>query len=74
MNKEERKAAANKVYCLLLKAHELLNDIIWERQEGQPEHFDNLSKLEKIKLISSSSHIRSGLQEIDNWQDVLRSL
>lgn len=74
MNKEERKEAANKAYCLLLKAYELLNDIIWERQEGQSEHFDKLSKLEQLKLISSSSLIRSGLQEIDNWQEVLRSL
>ena len=74
MNKEERKDAANKVYCLLLEAHELLNNIIWEHQEGQPEHFDKLSKLEKIKLISSHSHIKSSLQEIDMWQEILKNI
>jgi len=74
MNKEERKDAAYKAYHLLLEAHELLNDIIWEHQEGQSEHFDKLSKLEKIKLISSHSHIKSSLQEIDMWQDILKNI
>lgn len=74
MTRQERENAAIKAYNLLLKAHELMNDIIWERQEGQPEHFDKLAKLEKLKIIATSSHIKSGLQEISYWQDVLRNL
>lgn len=74
MNKQERESKANRAYELLLEANELLNEIIWESQEGQVDHFDKLSKLEQIKLISSRSHITSGLQQISSWQDTLKLL
>ena len=74
MNKEERKEAANKAYNLLFEASEILNEIIWEHQEGQSEHFDNLSKLEQIKLITSRALIISSLQQVDSWKETLKSL
>ena len=74
MTKQEREAEANKAYNLLFEACEKLNEIIWERQEGQPEHFDKLSKLEQIKLITSRALIISSLQQVDSWKETLKSL
>lgn len=74
MTKQEREAGANKAYNLLFEASEILNEIIWERQEGQPEHFDKLSKLEQIKLITSRALIISSLQQVDSWKETLDSL
>ena len=74
MTKQEREAGANKAYNLLFEAGEILNEIIWERQEGQPEHFDKLSKLEQIKLITSRALIISSLQQVDSWKETLDSL
>lgn len=74
MTKKEREAVASKAYNLLFEASELLNELIWERQEGQPEHFDKLSKLEQIKLITSRALIISSLQQVDSWKETLNSL
>lgn len=74
MDKQEREASATKVYELLLEAHNIVNDIIWEAQEGQADHFDNLSKLEQITLIAIRSHNASSIQAINNWQETLKSI
>ena len=74
MNKQERAERAARAYELLLEAHNIVNDIVWESQEGQEDHFDKLSKLEQIQLISSRAHIASSFQAVSNWQDTLESL
>lgn len=74
MNKKERRERANKAYCLLSEANELLNDIIWERQEGQDDHFDKLTKLEQIRLAGCRALISSGLVQISSLQDILANL
>lgn len=74
MDKQEREARATKVYELLLEAHNIVNGIIWEAQEGQADHFDKLSKLEQITLIAIRSHNASSIRAINNWQETLESL
>lgn len=74
MDKQEREARAAKVYELLLEAHNIVNDIIWEAQEGQADHFDKLSKLEQIQLISIRAHISSGFQSVNKWQETLQAI
>lgn len=74
MDKQEREARAARVYKLLSEAHTLINDIIWEAQEGQADHFDKLSKLEQITLIAIRSHNASSIQAINNWQETLKSI
>ena len=74
MNKQERANRAAKVYELLLEAHNIVNEIVWERQEGQEDHFDKLSKLEQINLIGCRSHIASSFQAVNKWQETLESL
>lgn len=39
MTKQEREAEANKAYNLLFEASEILNEIIWERQERATRTF-----------------------------------
>lgn len=73
MNKQERESRAARAYELLLEAHNIVNDIVWERQEGQEDHFDKLSKLEQIQLISIRAHISSGFQLVNKWQETLKS-
>lgn len=74
MDKQEREARAARVYKLLSEAHTLINDIIWEAQEGQADHFDKLSKLEQITLIAIRSHNASSIRAINNWQETLKSI
>ena len=73
MNKQEREARAARAYELLLEAHNIVNDIVWERQEGQEDHFDKLSKLEQINLIACRSHIASRFKAVNKWQETLKS-
>lgn len=74
MNKQERESRAARAYELLLEAHNIVNDIVWERQEGQEDHFDKLSKLEQINLIACRSHIASSFQAVNKWQETLKSI
>lgn len=46
------------------------NNIVWENQEGQENHFDNLSKTEQIALIDICAKIKSAkdaLLSYKNW-------
>ncbi len=74
MDKQERANRAARAYELLLEAHNIVNDIIWEAQEGQADHFDKLSKLEQITLIAIRSHNASSIRAINNWQETLKSI
>lgn len=58
MKKEERIKRIDCVAQLLGEANSLLRDIIWERQEGQPDPFDKLQKEEKVLLCSCDSSVR----------------
>lgn len=58
MTKEERIKRVDCVAQLLGEANSLLCGIIWERQEGQPDHFDKLQKLEQVMLCSCDNIVR----------------
>lgn len=69
MTKEERIKRVDCVAQLLGEAKKLLNDIVWEGQEGQPDHFDKLQKLEQVMLCSCDNSVRlacSTLTEMTN--------
>lgn len=69
MTKEER---INKIKEAQTKASEvrfLLNDIVWESQEGQIEHFDMLNKAEKIALIGIFNDAVDLDNSIDSYLD-----
>lgn len=74
MTKKEREYRANKVCQLLEEASELLNGIVWEPQERQPDYIDKLSRLERINIISARAHTESCLIYTRGWRDALSSL
>lgn len=51
MTKEERIEKIKKAKKMAFEIKEIFNNIVWEKQEGQVEHFDKLSKAEQIALI-----------------------
>lgn len=74
MNKKEREYRANKVCQLLEEAAELLNGIVWESQEGQPDYIDKLTRLERIQIISTRALAEDCLIHARGWRDTLSSL
>lgn len=58
MKKEERIKRVNCVAQLLGEARTILNHIVFEDQEGQPDHFDKLQKLEQVMLCSCDNSVR----------------
>lgn len=50
-------------------AEDLLQSIIWEKQEGQPNHFNNLSKLEQIKLSRTHHSLKLSLISLNDLDD-----
>ena len=51
--------------CLYMK-----DNVVWEGQEGQPDHFDRLPKAEQVALIalySRMSDLESELLKYQHW-------
>lgn len=47
-----------------------LYDIVWEKQEGQPDHFDKLSKTEQVVLIgllNDATKLFNSLSYYQSW-------
>lgn len=58
MKKEERIKCVDNALQLAVEAQKLLEDVVWEGQEGQPDHFDKLQKLEQVMLCGSHHSLR----------------
>lgn len=43
--------------------------IVWEKQEGQKDHFDNLPKAERIALIDVLSKLNSAHSALYNYKN-----
>lgn len=44
--------------------------VVWENQEGQPDHFDNLPKVEQIALIDIFNKVKqtvSSIEQFNHW-------
>lgn len=41
--------------------------IVWENQEGQPDHFDNLPKVEQIALIDIFNKVKQTVDAIEQF-------
>lgn len=51
MKTEERNAKILEALEMANKIKYTLNSIVWENQEGQEDHFDNLPEAEQVALI-----------------------
>lgn len=69
MTIEKRQKVVNKAIKLVTEAENLLQSIIWEKQEGQPNYFDNLSKREQIKLSGTHHSLKLSLISLNDLDD-----
>ena len=67
---EERNKIINDAAEAALKLKNSIYDIVWESQEGQPEHFDMLSKAQKVALtgiLNDTLHLTQSLFAYQQW-------
>ena len=70
MTRQERLERVKTALKLLSEADLLIKEIVWESQEGQPDHFDKLPKLEQVWFLgtkTSISHSVAGLQSLKSY-------
>lgn len=58
MEKEKRVKRVEDALRLIEEAQKLIQDIVWEGQEGQADHFDKLQKVEKVMLCGCNHSLR----------------
>ena len=67
---EERNKIINDAAETAIKLKNSIYDIVWESQEGQPEHFDTLSKAQKVALtgiLNDALHLTQSLTVYQQW-------
>lgn len=70
MTKEERESKVRRAGELAREVKQLLNDIVWESKEDQADHFDNLTKVEKVALIglySDACNTSNSIAQYESW-------
>lgn len=70
MTTEERNKIINDTAEAAIKLKNSIYDIVWESQEGQPEHFDTLPKAQKIALtgiLNDAAHLVQSLSAYQQW-------
>lgn len=55
-----------KAYNLVREAQNLLNEVIWESQEGQEDHFDRLPKFERIAISGCYHSLKYSCTSLEN--------
>lgn len=70
MTTEERNKIINDAAETAIKLKNSIYDIVWEGQEGQPEHFDTLKKSQKVALtgiLNDAMHLTQSLTVYQQW-------
>lgn len=70
MTTEERNKIINDAAESAIKLKESIYNIVWESQEGQPEHFDTLPKAQKVALtgiLNDALHLTQSLTVYQQW-------
>lgn len=70
MTSEERNKIINDAAETAIKLKDSIYDIVWESQEGQPEHFNTLPKAQKIALtgiLNDALHLTQSLTSYQQW-------
>lgn len=52
--------------------YDYVKDVVWERQEGQENHFDRLNKAEQVALINllnQAANLSVSLKDYKFWFD-----
>ena len=70
MTTEERNKIINDAVETAIKLKDSIYDIVWESQEGQPEHVDTLPKAQKVALtgiLNDALHLTQSLTVYQQW-------
>lgn len=70
MTTEERNAKILEALEMANKIKYMLNNIVWEKQEGQEKHFDKLPKVQQIAIAGLLNHavdLSSALSNYKHW-------
>lgn len=70
MTTEERNKIINDAADIVSKLKNSIYDIVWEHQEGQPEHFDMLPKAQRVALtgiLNDAAHLTQSLTAYQQW-------
>lgn len=70
MTTEERNKIINGAAEAANKLKNDIYDIVWESQEGQPEHFDTLPKAQRVALtgiLNDAVHLAQSLTSYQQW-------
>lgn len=70
MTTEERNKIINDAAETANKLKNSIYDIVWERQEGQSEHFDTLPKAQRVALteiLSDALRLAQSLTSYQQW-------
>ena len=71
MNKEERYKKICELIPEIEKIKDILYNIVWEPQEGDfQNHFDNLSKAEKVAIIgilNDANRLATSIEMYQHW-------
>lgn len=70
MTTEERNKIINDAAETANNLKNSIYDIVWERQEGQPEHFDTLPKAQRVALtgiLNDALRLAQSLASYQQW-------
>ena len=70
MTTEERNKIINDAAETANNLKNSIYDIVWERQEGQSEHFDTLPKAQRVALtgiLNDALHLAQSLTAYQQW-------
>lgn len=70
MTQEKFDPIYDKLSALNTLQQYLADKVVWENQEGQPDHFDKLPKAEQIALIDIYNKVKqtvSAIEQFEHW-------
>lgn len=70
MTQEKFEPIYDKLSALNTLQTYLADKVVWENQEGQPDHFDKLPKAEQIALIDIYNKVNqtiSAIEQFEHW-------
>lgn len=72
MKKEERAGYIYRALHLITQAEKLLDNIVWEEQKDQSDHFDNLQKNEQVMLCGCNYVLKSAFTSLEDLYNAYR--
>lgn len=72
MKKEERAGYIYRALHLITQAEKLLDNIVWEGDEGKSDNFENLQKNEQLMLCICHNNLKSAFTSLEGLYNAYR--